>query len=74
MSEATNRNNQIATGSNASVSWSTKRGMGWSNDVQVTQIALQSKFANAREKDRKINCLHFQINQAQQSVKTDLEF
>jgi hypothetical protein len=47
--------------------------MGWSNDVQVTQIALQSKFANAREKDQKINCLHFQINQAQQSVKTDLE-
>jgi hypothetical protein len=47
--------------------------MGWSKDGQVTQITLQSKFADAIEKDRKINCLHFQINQAQQSVKTDLE-
>jgi hypothetical protein len=26
-----------------------------------------------REKDQKINCLHFQINQAQQSVKKDIE-
>jgi hypothetical protein len=47
--------------------------MGLTNDVQVTQIALQSKFSDAREKDQKINCLHFQINQAQQSVKTDIE-
>jgi hypothetical protein len=39
----------------------------------VTQIALQSKFAEAREKDQRTNCLHFQINQAQQLVKTDIE-
>jgi hypothetical protein len=37
------------------------------------QGALQSEFANAREKDRKINCLHFQINQAQQSKTKTLK-
>jgi hypothetical protein len=48
--------------------------MGSRNDVQVTQIALQSEFADTiREKDQRINCLHFQINQAQQLVKTDVE-
>jgi hypothetical protein len=73
VSEATNRNNQFATGSNESVSGSTQIGMGWHNDVQVTQIALQSKFADAREKDQRINCLHFQINRAQQLVKTHNE-
>jgi hypothetical protein len=70
-SEATHRNNQRMMDSNASAS--TERGMGWKSEVQVTQIALQSQFAEAREKDRKITCLHFQINQAQQSVKTDID-
>jgi hypothetical protein len=70
-SATTKRNNQTATGSNASAS--THRGMGWSNELQVTQIAMQSQSAEAREKDRKINSLYFQINQAQQSVKTDID-
>jgi hypothetical protein len=66
-----NRSNKVATGSNASVS--TQRGMGWSDQLQVTQIALQRQLAEERERDRMVSTLQFQIHQAQQSVKTDLD-
>jgi hypothetical protein len=60
--------NQAATNPNASVS--TRRGLGWSEEVQVTQIALQGQLAKEIERDHKINTLQ---NQAQQLVKTDPE-
>ena len=68
---ASNRRNQVANGSNTSVS--TQRGLGWGNEVQVTQIALQGQLAEEREKDRRISALQFQINQVQQSIKTDID-